>query len=323
MPSVSVVGAGSQDEDVPLLNPAEGGLGGVEVVDSFLGSDDDQPRGYETSDTEFTEDERERRMPKEDGRFYDDPLWYGKTLAEIRGGTEGAKAEGNKASGEGDWKQANRCWKDSLKGAEKIKDLDLQIRLRLNLALGYVKREKPTKALDHCDAIFAADLLVKALPEQRAKAHYRRAEAHSLAGDESKAMASLRACLEIDAGNVEAQRRLAQLRKAEAERRDRERELFKGLAMGDKEFSAREGADEQQEEEEEERPDQGPHAPAPAAGPLTDRKRASRLTRGLGSRMSGLGCSLNVECLSPLTVVGPLNPSASANPQDEMGDPEG
>eukprot|EP00439_Symbiodinium_sp_Y106_P068291 s3379_g11.t1 len=52
----------------------------------------------------------------------DDPLWYGKTKKEIEYATELEKSNGNAASREGDWKKANRYWKNALKGAEKLQD---------------------------------------------------------------------------------------------------------------------------------------------------------------------------------------------------------
>ncbi|CAE7373100.1 secG, partial [Symbiodinium necroappetens] len=81
----------------------------------------------------------------------DDPLWYGKTKKEIEYATELEKSNGNAASREGDWKKANRYWKNALKGAEKLQDADTEFRLHSNMALGYTKLMKVEKALEHCD----------------------------------------------------------------------------------------------------------------------------------------------------------------------------
>jgi len=191
---------------------------------------DESPASVSAAETSEDEAEalRRRHEPAEDGRYYDDPLWLGKTADEIRRATEVAKLSGNEASASHDWKLATDYWKDALKGAEKMQDAGLELRLRLNLALGYVRREKPTKALEHCEFVFAQRLLAVATPELRAKAQFRRAEAHELAGARSKAIASWRACIELQPQCQEARQRLAALRQQEHEQRVREQALFKG-----------------------------------------------------------------------------------------------
>lgn len=319
------------------------GAGGSGAVDRLL-----EPAGDEISvrshfsdseESDPAEKERRRREPQEDGRYYDDPLWYGKTLVEIRCATAGAKSEGNEASRRGDWKLANRAWKDSLKGAEKLQDAALELTLRLNLALGYTRRGKPAKALEHCDAVFTASLVSVASEEQRAKAHYRRAEAQTLAGDTSKAIASLRSSLEIDPKNVEARRKLSELRHAQVEQRRRERGLF-GYPDAEARSSSTStaapatsgGSDGAPREE------RGPSAAGeegiakseeeqrPRGGGLTDRARAARLSRCLAPAATG-SSSFNVQCGQPLTVCGPLSTaaaSAAAAPaQAGGGEPDG
>lgn len=184
--------------------------------------------GSDCSSVERWEDEEETKeaFEREEGRCYDDPLWFGKTVEEIRAATENAKAEGNEASKEADWKSATCSWKNALKGAEKLKDTDMELRLRLNLALGYTRRGKPEKALAHCQELFRERLKCVATSELRAKAHYRCGEAHEAAGEESKAARSFRAALEAHPGNAEARRKLAELKHSEAERLQRERALF-------------------------------------------------------------------------------------------------
>merc|ERR1712151_932863 len=101
--------------------------------------------------------------------------------------------------------------KNALRGAEKLCDLDMEVRLRLTLALGYVQRQKPDKALMHCDEVSRERLKSAAAkaPGLLAKTHYRRAEAHIVAGDESKAARALRAVLEVEPGNADARKRLS------------------------------------------------------------------------------------------------------------------
>mmetsp|Transcript_36349 Transcript_36349/g.73267 ORF Transcript_36349/g.73267 Transcript_36349/m.73267 type:complete len:434 (+) Transcript_36349:90-1391(+) len=242
MPNVSAVGGEAAEDDIPLLNAAgpddqpEAASAGddfedaeedIEEVERSACSDCSSPRRWEEE-----EPEGEERFPKDDGRCYDDPLWFGKSLGEIRLSTDRAKVMGNEASRAGDWKAANRCWKDSLRGAEKLKDVELELRLRLNLALGYVRRGKPERALEHCDEIFRARLKSAASAELRAKAHFRRGEAYEAAGEESKAAASFTAALDVEPGNAEVRRKLAALKKLEAARQGREREFFRGKLAG-------------------------------------------------------------------------------------------
>lgn len=320
MPCVDVVGGVADLDSVPLLNASEEAEDAAPVVPASFESDDsDAEPGHEASEaSDASAEARERQKPDEEGRYFDDPLWYGKTLTEIKNGTEHSKSAGNDASKGGDWKVANRCWKDAFKGAEKLKDTDLQIKLRLNLALGYVKCEKPAKALEQCAAIFAVDLAAKASLEQRAKARYREADAHALAGDDTKAMASLRICLELQPGNAEAKRRLVELRRSQEERRQRESAFFKaGLAKAAE-------ADRQREQAAELSLEGLPRAAAPQPSDLTDRRRANLVARAHGGSGGG-AADVNVQCGAPMTVMGPLRPSPRAaasaagvsNPQDQ------
>merc|ERR1712151_970538 len=169
--------------------------------------------------------------------------------------------------------------KNALKGAEKLDDLDMEVRLRLTLALGYVQRQKPDKALMHCDEVSRERLKSAAAkaPGLLAKMLYRRAEAHIVAGDEGKAARSLRALLDVDPQNADARRRLSELKKLEQDRRARERALFgsrmppqeaeqEAKVAGDASTRLIKGAFDTRQEHD---------------GSFTDRQASSRLARGL------------------------------------------
>ncbi|CAK0893028.1 unnamed protein product [Prorocentrum cordatum] len=247
----------------------------------------------EDSDDPFEEERRKAAGPAEDGCYYDDPLWYGKTKGQIVTATELEKANGNAASRDGmrtgcdaDWKRANRYWKNALRGTQKLKDAELEVRLRLNLALGYVRRKKPEKALDHCREIFTAQLIGAATDELRVKAHYRSAEAHEVAGEISKAVACLRAALEIEPGNAGSRAKLAALKGAERQRRERERALFRGrLPEPVLDPDARTAAARAAEEDGSE-PEPGASEAAPASPRRRLRRRRRRRTTTRSPRRS-------------------------------------
>ncbi|CAK0893029.1 unnamed protein product [Prorocentrum cordatum] len=298
----------------------------------------------EDSDDPFEEERRKAAGPAEDGCYYDDPLWYGKTKGQIVTATELEKANGNAASRDGmrtgcdaDWKRANRYWKNALRGTQKLKDAELEVRLRLNLALGYVRRKKPEKALDHCREIFTAQLIGAATDELRVKAHYRSAEAHEVAGEISKAVACLRAALEIEPGNAGSRAKLAALKGAERQRRERERALFRGrlpepvldpdartaaARAAEEDGSEPEpGASEAQEEEEAEDDDSEPEEvdeetrrereeQMRRVSSLTDRAAASRLASCIGT-----GHSCNISVGKPVQFYGHTDPSSD---EDEV-----
>eukprot|EP00929_Paragymnodinium_shiwhaense_P120486 TRINITY_DN92440_c0_g1_i1.p1 TRINITY_DN92440_c0_g1~~TRINITY_DN92440_c0_g1_i1.p1 ORF type:complete len:362 (-),score=116.36 TRINITY_DN92440_c0_g1_i1:12-1097(-) len=227
MPNVGWAPTGAKDEDLPLLNS------NVNVTfedhrDSPRSAQSDEESESDHGKADDEEYERTRRDADEEGKYYDDPLWFGKTKEQIKYATELEKSNGNAESRKDapDWKKANRYWKNALKGAEKLKDDDTEVRLRLNLALGYVRRHKPDKALMHCDEVLGGRLRAAATQPLRVKAHYRAAEAHELAGDDAKAIRSLRLLLQMDQANSDARQKLAQFKKQEQERRDREKELF-------------------------------------------------------------------------------------------------
>jgi len=179
------------------------------------------------------EEARKKLDPDDEGLYHDDPLWWGKSLADIRQCTEDAKACGNEAHSEGDTKSANRHWKNALKGAQKLRDYDVDFRLRLNLAMGYTKLGKTNKALDQCDEAIRnqRDGDCNMPPALFAKAHYRRAEALEAAGEVDKALASVKAALQVEPGNVEARRKHGELKKLELEHRKREKALFAGKSL--------------------------------------------------------------------------------------------
>lgn len=282
-------------------------------------------------------EERVYHEPDEEGKFHDDPLWWGKSLAEIRMCTEVEKASGNAASREGDWKKANRCWKNALKGAEKTKDPEAEFRLRLNLALGYTKLDKPAKALEHCKAALRESIRSYASPALQAKAHYRLAEAYEQQGDLSLALTSLKATLQVEPNNADARRKLAEIRKSEADRRERERAFFKKAtdreaetsaankaAVADSEAAANAndtgnefesatsevdgdseaGAAQANEEEEAEYDEKLSEFDV---SKLTDRKLSSSLFNRIGT-----GSELNMQIGNPMIVRGP--PGSPRNP---------
>uniref|UniRef100_A0A7S4QU61 Peptidylprolyl isomerase n=1 Tax=Alexandrium monilatum TaxID=311494 RepID=A0A7S4QU61_9DINO len=289
MPSIPVVREDAGEEDIPLLNvgdPAED----IDPLD-YIEEVERSPSSGCSTPPRLQEEEEDREEPfeKEEGRFYDDPLWFGKTVGEIRVSTDRAKVLGNDASREADWKSANRFWKNALRGAEKLKDTELELRLRLNLALGYTRRGKPERALEHCAEIFRERLKSVATPELRAKAHFRRGEAHEASGEESKAVTSFKAVLEIEPENAEALRKLAKLQRSEAQRQRRERQLFRGMLNSD---AARTSEPPVASVEVQTPPEAG-DAAEPAAGAadsegpsvtgLTDRAAAARLAKLLGA----------------------------------------
>jgi len=234
MPNVRAVGPGAKIEDLPLLNAPE--LEEVGEVSTL-----EKPEGFETppsscsswhppSDSdEDPEEVRRRHEPDEDGKFWDDPLWYGKTRKEIEYATELEKSNGNAASREGDWKKAKRYWKNALRGAEKLQDADTEFRLHSNLALAYIKQKKVDKSLEHCEQALKERLKVAVSNELRGKVHYRRAEAYEVAGEVSKAIASCKLSLEVHPDNMDVRKKLSQLKAQEVEQRKREKDLFSGL----------------------------------------------------------------------------------------------
>ncbi|CAE7815422.1 unnamed protein product [Symbiodinium sp. CCMP2456] len=239
MPNVRAVGSGAKVEELPLLNAPEllqsetpeatkaeeAFAEDFETPPSSCGSSWHPP----TDSDEDPEEVRRRHEPDEDGKFWDDPLWYGKTKKEIEYATELEKSNGNAASREGDWKKANRYWKNALKGAEKLQDADTEFRLHSNMALGYTKLKKVEKALEHCDKALRERLKIAVTPELRGKVHYRKAEAYEVAGEVSKAMASCKLSLEVSPDNPDTRKKMIQLKAQEAEQRKRERSLFAGL----------------------------------------------------------------------------------------------
>lgn len=161
-------------------------------------------------------------------REWVDPLWYGKSVEEIRIACENEKSLGNNESRRQNWKQAVFYWKRCLKGAQKLGDHEYEVKIRLNLALGYTKRQKGEKARDHCDVILSEPLLSAAIGPLRAKAHYRRADALVECQEFSRALQELRSVLEIEAQNADARKRYAEVQEQERRYREREKEMFQG-----------------------------------------------------------------------------------------------
>jgi tetratricopeptide (TPR) repeat protein len=235
----------TDDDDIPLMHSPEEIANSIvpqqKVRDAQWDSFEDA-REYLSDDAEFDtddggmdendpEEDRRHYEPDEEGRFHDDPLWWGKTMAEIRHCTNDAKEQGNKAHKEGDPKEANRHWKNALKGAQKLKDSETEFRLRLNLAMGYTKVGKINKALDHCNDALRDSLRCTVTPALQAKAHYRRAEALQAAGEIEKASMSFKSVLEIEPGNADARAKYAELKKVAMEQRKREKALFAGKSL--------------------------------------------------------------------------------------------
>lgn len=294
-----------------------------EEEEFFSGVSEDEDPYFVDQERWRDEDERDRKikalLPDEEGIYHDDPLWHGKTLEQIRYATELEKSNGNAASRDGDWKRANRYWKNALKGAEKLEDHDTEFRLRLNLALGYIRRQKPDRALEHCDELFRERLKSQAEPSQIAKAHFRRGEALVACGEEAKAARSFQTVLDVEPANADARRRLLELRRLEQERRQREKTLFADklpaamlsaaaeapvaeTSVEDREVAKEDDGgeegeeeewDEEEEEEEEDEAADGPEAlrraqAALSTDHLTDRQASARLLQSLGS-MNGEG----------------------------------
>lgn len=241
------------EEDIPLMNASVAPEPEVNQVDWEHGElpldaskqDGSSDGGFASSDEGCDGDQGDAEVeggrlqgPDEEGKFHDDPLWWGKTLAEIRHCTEDAKREGNKAHTQSDPQLANRHWKGALKGAQKLKDSEAEFRLRLNLAMGYTKLGKTSKALDHCRKALGDSLRSSVPSALQAKAHFRRAEALEVSGEVEKALVSLRAALEIEPGNADMRHKYTELKRLELERRKREKAFFSGKqlleAMSDK-----------------------------------------------------------------------------------------
>eukprot|EP00930_Biecheleria_cincta_P094664 TRINITY_DN8604_c0_g1_i1.p1 TRINITY_DN8604_c0_g1~~TRINITY_DN8604_c0_g1_i1.p1 ORF type:complete len:362 (+),score=83.32 TRINITY_DN8604_c0_g1_i1:29-1087(+) len=288
MPDVAVTGIDAAEKDIPLLNE---GLrqDGFQTPPSSCGSSWCQPSDSDKD----PEKERLRREPDEEGRYYDDPLWYGKTRADIQYATDLEKSNGNAASRNGDWKRANRYWKNALRGAEKLQDAGLELRLHLNLALGYTKQSKTEKALDHCERALRERVKQAADAELHAKVHYRASEAHEAAGEVTKAIQSMKAAIEVQPQNPEARKRLSKLKALEADRRKRERSIFQGiLPKTRKEESQVEGDGDRRQEEEnchvEGYAADGEEGVGPDGLTAQQRKIASNLTdRSASSRLLG------------------------------------
>eukprot|EP00747_Dinoflagellata_sp_TGD_P167482 gnl/TRDRNA2_/TRDRNA2_191967_c0_seq1.p1 gnl/TRDRNA2_/TRDRNA2_191967_c0~~gnl/TRDRNA2_/TRDRNA2_191967_c0_seq1.p1 ORF type:complete len:335 (-),score=93.48 gnl/TRDRNA2_/TRDRNA2_191967_c0_seq1:42-1046(-) len=250
--------------------------------------------------------------PKEDGKYYDDPIWYGKSLDEIKYATELEKSNGNAASRDGDWKKASKYWKNAVKGAMKVGDGDTEFRLRLNLALGYTRQGKTDKALDHCDLLSKVRMDLVATPPLRAKAHYRRAEAYLEAGETPKALRSLRAVLEIEPANADARKLWAQIKNQEQDRKKREKKLFAGLIPPSEELKDPRAIEQDVEAEvlEEE---------ARLTESLTNSEAKARLVRGLMGGGHGMS-PLNFQIGQEMNFFGPRKSEKSEIVPSEVAD---
>ncbi|CAE8646881.1 unnamed protein product [Polarella glacialis] len=145
-------------------------------------------------------------------------LEYDKTDAQVQYEADLEKSNGNVASRNGHWQQANKHWKAALRGAEKLGEFELELRLRLNLVLSYLRQGKTAKALEHCEQVLKERLKSAASLELWTKAHYRTAEVYEATGKISKAFASLRYVLMIEPANADARRKWSQLKNLDAER---------------------------------------------------------------------------------------------------------
>eukprot|EP00927_Polykrikos_kofoidii_P070232 TRINITY_DN6626_c0_g1_i1.p1 TRINITY_DN6626_c0_g1~~TRINITY_DN6626_c0_g1_i1.p1 ORF type:complete len:354 (+),score=70.28 TRINITY_DN6626_c0_g1_i1:125-1186(+) len=335
MPSVGAVRSDAKDDELPLLDT------NVNVTHRDERSDDEaswpSSPGILGEDEAEADSERKRRECDEEGKYHDDPLWYGKTIEQIKYATELEKSNGNAASREDppDWKRANRYWKNAVRGAVKVEDVDTELRLRLNLALGYTRQHKTDKALEQCDEFFCERLLVAAPPKLRAKAHFRRGEAYADAGEVSKATKSFRAALEIEPNNADARRMLADQRRLEQERRARERDMFRDTLKIEEEQqpvpvvadNGNAGSLERSSGGAERSAGcgEGKHR-APAddgltaderriAASLTDRKASARLAGLLRGTGSNVGESLNFR-VGPQATFGPWTREYRSSSQD-------
>eukprot|EP00928_Gymnodinium_smaydae_P080857 TRINITY_DN64477_c0_g1_i1.p1 TRINITY_DN64477_c0_g1~~TRINITY_DN64477_c0_g1_i1.p1 ORF type:complete len:323 (+),score=87.70 TRINITY_DN64477_c0_g1_i1:61-1029(+) len=306
MPNISAASPAAKIDELPLLNADvdvqyEHGSPRLETRDS---DDEEERRRKRWEREDELQEEYSRALPDDEGCYHDDPLWYGKTMEQIKYATELEKSNGNAASREEDWKRANRYWKNALKGALKLKDAETEIRLRLNLALGYTRRQKTDKAIEHCEAIFRERLKSVATPALLAKAHYRSGEAFLEAGEESKALRSFRSVLEREPRNVEARRKVSELKSRHQARREREAALFRDALRTPATAEASAPADEAAPDLE-----AGPEAGAgghesdveescrsctdgedffdAASCDLTDRSASARLFRGLSDIRGG------------------------------------
>lgn len=239
------------------------------------------------------EENRRNHEPDDEGRFHDDPLWWGKTLAEIRSCIDQAKSEGNEAHRAGHQEAANKHWKGALKGAQKLKDYEGEFRLRLNLAMGYTKLGKTAKALDQCEEALRDSLRITVPSSLQAKAHYRAAEAYEAAGEISKAMQSLRSAIQIEPANIETRKKYVTLKDLEIERRKREKELWKGKQLFEQpEPSGPEpelSDDDHNDDEDADRGDDGEdeYAPDFNVDSLTDRSMADKIFEQTNARLGG------------------------------------
>jgi len=275
------------------------------------------------------EENRLRREPAADGKYYDDPLWYGKTKDQIRYAFDLEKANGNAAGRDGDWKRANRYWKNALKGAEKLADHEEEFRLHLNLALGYTKLHKIPKSLEHCDSAFREELRSAASPALRAKAHFRRAVAHAEAGDITKSLTSLRCVLDLEPANVDARKKWSELRKMQLEQRERERAFFKGKfpASTVSSASAANTVDPRDSDAEEEKFEEESESSLDSAemkrmsevvSSLTDHRAAAQLRGRLTNP-----CPFNMEVGEQMEFLGPLSPRSSSGSDHDETAPDG
>mmetsp|Transcript_38052 Transcript_38052/g.104699 ORF Transcript_38052/g.104699 Transcript_38052/m.104699 type:complete len:397 (-) Transcript_38052:66-1256(-) len=373
MPCVGAVPPDAKNEDIPLLNSDVGasyeerdetesissGSERVTRLKEDQESYDDRRDETESVSSgseratrlkEDREQERERqrklRDPNEEGKYFDDPLWYGKTTEQIAYATELEKSNGNAASREGEWKKANRYWKNALRGAEKLMDAELEVRLRLNLALGYTRRKKTDKAIGHCDEVFRERLKTAATPALMTKAHFRRGEACMEAGEDAKAIRSLKAALQIEPGNVDARRKLGELRRREQERRERERALYRdtllrealagdvndagGIARDEDGAAADDAAEDDAGEDD---ADDGDDLSADGeasciasehlriASSLTDRSASARLSSLISGRDQQCGSSLNCRVGPQEVFLGPTGVHHSTEHQTDRGVP--
>ena len=89
-------------------------------------------------------------------------------------------------------------------GAEKRADHEKEFRLHLNLALCYPRLHKIPLSMEHCGSACREELRSAASHALHAKAHFRQTVAHSVAGEVTKSVTSLRCVLDLEPANIDA-----------------------------------------------------------------------------------------------------------------------
>eukprot|EP01065_Artemidia_motanka_P020861 TRINITY_DN248_c0_g1_i1.p1 TRINITY_DN248_c0_g1~~TRINITY_DN248_c0_g1_i1.p1 ORF type:complete len:511 (+),score=239.30 TRINITY_DN248_c0_g1_i1:76-1533(+) len=156
--------------------------------------------------------------------------WEMSTEEKIAGATQW-KEKGTAAFKGEDWAAALRAYEKgaglvkNFYGDDKEKAKPLALALHLNVAAAGLKLKNYSKVVSAAGSALELD-------EKSSKALFRRAKAHTGAGDFDKAIADFQRCLEVDPENKEAVRGLSAAKQAEKEASKKQKAMMKGMFGG-------------------------------------------------------------------------------------------